>query len=255
MGYVFNFTDAEDAEQAYALPKNRLAADLEKRMLLRMLTPIRRETALDIGCGAGHSLASLLENGFQVTGLDASPYMIDKARKTLGHRAELHTGFAEDLPYDDNSFNHACIIKTLEFVEDPEKAVAEACRVAKDTVFIGIYNRHSVSVTGLRVKRMFANSVFKHARFFTLWNVLAMIRRLAGDVPVSWRSICQFSSAPGKIAYWFERSRMAEKCPFGFFTGVHVILTPRYRTRPLELPLPAEPTGPSVAGLARSKWR
>jgi ubiquinone/menaquinone biosynthesis C-methylase UbiE len=41
------------------------------------------------------------------------------------------------LPFDDNSFNHACLFTSLEFVDDPKKALAEAFRVAKDGCLSG----------------------------------------------------------------------------------------------------------------------
>ncbi len=82
-----------------------------------------------------------LNMGLDVTGLDASPHMLEFARKRLGVRAELRRGVAEDLPFDDNTFNVATLMTTLEFVEDSQKAIEEACRVTKDRIFLGVLNR------------------------------------------------------------------------------------------------------------------
>jgi len=79
---------------------------------------------------------------------------------------DLHRGFAEDLPFDDNSFNYACFITTLEFVDDPRKAIEEACRVAKDRIFIGVLNRYALKGIQLRLKGIFTKSIYNRAQFF-----------------------------------------------------------------------------------------
>ncbi len=253
MGYVFNYNDAIAYEQWCNEPKNKSATELENRLMLNMLEPVRRNRVLDIGCGTGASLFPFIEKGLSVTGLDPSPDMIDIALKKLGNRADLHCGFAEDLPFDDNSFNHACLVKSLEFVEDPKKAIEEACRVAKDKIFIGVLNRHSIRGTQLRVRRIFTKSFYNHARFFSIWELEEIIREILGNVPISWRTVCQFSSPTGRIAQTIEHSDLIQKCPFGAFTGMTVTLVPRFRTRPLELLRQADPEGAAVAGLARTK--
>ena len=79
--YVFNFNDAIAYERWFNNKCNKTAADLEIRLMLNMLKPVRGETLLDIGCGTGKSLLPFFEKGLQVTGLDPSPYMIDLAKK------------------------------------------------------------------------------------------------------------------------------------------------------------------------------
>ena len=183
MGYVFNFNDAIAYERWFNNKRNKTAADLEIRLMLNMLKPVRGETLLDIGCGTGKSLLPFFEKGLQVTGLDPSPYMIDLAKKKLGNRVDLHRGFAEDLPFDDNSFNYASFFTTLEFVQDPQKALEEACRVAKDKIFIGVLNRYALKGLERRVKGMFKESIFNKARFFSIWELKQIIRTILGDVP------------------------------------------------------------------------
>ena len=90
MSYVFDFNDAIDYEKRLNDPKIRFAVDLEKRLMLNALKPLRGESILDIGCGTGSSLQVFLENGLRITGLDPSPYMLDIAQKNIGNRADLH---------------------------------------------------------------------------------------------------------------------------------------------------------------------
>jgi len=241
MGYVFDFNDASNYSCWFDKPQNRFTAGLEFRLVLDMLKPMDGNSLLDIGCGTGASLLPFLDRGLRITGIDPSPYMLDIAIKKVGHRADLHRGFAEDLPFDDNSFNYACFITTLEFVEDPRKAIEEACRVTKDRIFIGALNRHALKCIKLRVKGLFTNSIYSHAQFFSIWKLKKTIRAILGDVPVSWRTVCQFSSASGKISTSIERSSLVQRCPFGAFAGIVFAPVPRFTTRPLSITCRAKP--------------
>ncbi|NVM57565.1 MAG: methyltransferase domain-containing protein, partial [Desulfobacterales bacterium] len=143
MGYVFDLKAAREYDNWYQDPENRFVADLENQLMLRLLEPLRGERVLDIGCGTGRHLLMFLKMGLDITGLDASPHVLKIAKKRLGRHGELHQGVAEDLPFEDNSFNIATLITTLEFVGDVEKALQEACRVAKDRIFLGVLNRYA----------------------------------------------------------------------------------------------------------------
>lgn len=235
MGYVFDFNDAKAYEQWLRNPANLNLVDLKNKLLLDLLRPIPGKTVLDIGCGTGASLNPLIDAGLRATGLDPSPYMLDIASKNLGNRVDFHRGVSEDLPFDDNAFNYACLITTLEFVENPQKAIEEACRVAKDKLFIGVFNRYAIRGIQLRIKGMFTRSIFNRARFFSIWELKQMMHALLGDVPVTWRTACHLPSATGKFANRFERFSLVQRCPFGLFAGMAVTLVPRFTTKPLPL--------------------
>ncbi len=245
MGYVFTTEDARQWDAGCEKPANRFAMELEHELMLGMIQPMRLDTILDIGCGGGLATAYLVRSGLNVTGL--------RSEEHTARRADLHPGVAEDLPFDDNSFHFACLFKTLEFVDDPKKALEEACRVAKYRVFIGMVNPSSFRGSGLRVRRFFGGTVYRHARFLSLWELKGMIREIAGDVPVQWRTVGQLPSRPGRITRFLEQSQYVQRCPFGAFMGISVTLVPRFRTRPLELKTRPKPsTGAVVAGFLGS---
>ncbi len=249
MGYVYTAQDARKWEEWGRRPCRRMAAELENVLMVDMIQPRRRESLLDIGCGAGDTLLPFMELGVEVTGIDPSAPMLDRAREKLGPRADLHQGAAEDLPFEDNAFHYGCLIRTLEFVDDPEKALAEACRVTKYLLFIGVENPHSLKGSGLRVKRMFTRTVYEHARFFSIWDLKQLIRSLMGEVPVSWKTVGQLPSRPGWITRRMEQSDLVRNLPFGAFTAMAVTLFPRFRARPLELTAhPQAPPASIVAG-------
>jgi SAM-dependent methyltransferase len=235
MGHVFDFHDARAYEHCFEDPRNRFEAELESRLMLDMLEPARGESVLDIGCGIGNSLTALVQSGLNVTGIDPSPYMLDISHKRLGSRVELYRGQAEDLPFGDNSFNHACFMTTLEFVQDPALAIEEACRVTKDRLFIGVLNRYAIRGVQRRLAGMFARTLFNHARFFGIWELKRMARTAAGPVPLAWRTVNQFPAAGGSLARNIEQSKIVQRCPFGAFVGMVVTLVPRLHTRPLPL--------------------
>lgn len=53
---------------------------------------------LDVACGTGLSFLPMLERGWQVTGCDLSPAMIEVARTKVGDEVELHVADMRDLP-------------------------------------------------------------------------------------------------------------------------------------------------------------
>lgn len=240
MGYIFNHNDALQYQQYLNLPKIRSSTELEQEMMLRMLKPVRGRRILDIGCGTGSNLIPFLRAGLDITGLDPSSEMLEIASEILEHRAELYPGLAEELPFDDNEFHYVCLNKTLEFVENPQRAIEEACRVAKDQVFVGLINRYSLKASGMRLKRLFTQTFYDKARFFSICDVKVMLYSAVGNVPMKWRTICQIPHPTGRISRFIERLYPVQFSPFGAYAGIMATLMPRYRTTPLELRYAAE---------------
>jgi len=254
MGVVFDLNDAKAYEQWLKSPGNRFFVNFEHRLLLDLLQPMPGKTVLDIGCGTGAGLKLLMEAGLRATGLDPSPCMLDMAAKNLGKRADLHRGVAEDLPFDDNSFNYASLITTLEFVENPQKALEEACRVAKDRIFIGVLNRYAARGIQLRIKGIYTRMIFNRARFFSIWELQQMIHSLLGDVPSTWRTAGHLPAVSGRFVNKFERLSLVQRCPFGMFIGMAVTLLPRFTTQPMTLRYSAKrPTGEATGSLCANR--
>jgi SAM-dependent methyltransferase len=248
MGYVFDFKDSLAYVRSMEKPHNQHVSRLQNRLMFDMLKPKPLESVVDIGCGSGLRLLPFLDMDLQVTGVDPSLYMLDIARKKIGNRCDLHQGIAEDLPFEDNAFNHAILVTTLEFVDDTDKAIEEACRVAKDHLFIGVLNRYSLKSVQRRIAGIFTQSIYNRAHFFSIWEIKRSIQKIMGDVPISWRTVCHFSRT-GDTVNMIERSDLVKRCPFGAFTGVVVTLLPKFKTRPLSLKYPAGQHPDAIAGL------
>ncbi len=249
MGYVFTYDDAAGEEETL----NPYQTDLGTRLMLSMLAPRPGESLLDIGCGTGRNTLPLLDRKLHVTGLDPSPFMLDIADRRLGDRVDLHCGFAEELPFEDNAFNHACLFTSLEYVNDPVKAVEEAARVAKDRVFIGVRNRYALSGFHDRIKGLFTTSIHNRAQFFSVWELKGIVRKILGNPPLKWRTACQFPLLTGRMARSVERNRFVQRSPLGTYIGMVFAPVPSFTTTPLTLQYSIHPTaGSGVAGFARN---
>jgi SAM-dependent methyltransferase len=235
MGTAFDFKDTQAYNRWMDDPRNKVAVESESRLMMEMLAPLHTDTALSIGCCAGVRLAPFVERGVSLTAIDPSPYMLDLFHDYYANRIELYRGRLEDLPFEDNSFNHACLVTTLEFVDHPEKVIEEACRVAKDKLFIGFLNRYALKGVQRRVSGLFRETLFNRANFFSIWELKKVVHKVAGDVPIAWRTVGQLPDPGGFFKDTIEQSRMLQRFPFGAFAGMVVTLVPRFKTRPLAL--------------------
>lgn len=93
------------------------------------------KTLLDIGTGSGLFAEQFAARGLKVTGLDANPEMIPAAQVFVPF-AEFRIGVAEDLPFDDHSFDIVFMGLLLHEVDDLEKAMSEAGRVVNKRIAI-----------------------------------------------------------------------------------------------------------------------
>ena len=78
----------------------QLLADLDAAMLVELRIPHHPPGLVD---AVGTTPLVVLSNQW----FPLVPYMLDLAAKYLCNRVDLHRGVAEDMPFDDNSFNHA----------------------------------------------------------------------------------------------------------------------------------------------------
>jgi len=85
------------------------------------------KSVLSIGCGPAIIEGELQENGFNITGLDISKEALEEAPDSI----RTIVGSAEDMEFEDASFNAAIYVASLQFVNDYGKAIQETARVLK----------------------------------------------------------------------------------------------------------------------------
>jgi SAM-dependent methyltransferase len=206
-----------------------------EKLTLSLLKPQPGERILDIGCGAGNHLLYFSKLGLDITGIDASPYMISMARERLGNRCALNRGLAEDLPYDDNEFDLAVLINTLEFLDDPLQVLREAGRVANRKVFIGVMNGLSWHCLRAKLQAQFSDSLFSHVRFYNLWELKTYVQTAYGRVPVEWSCTQAWPFSMGRMGLFKGDLWNLKHCPFGSFLGFSAQI--KYWARTDKVPL------------------
>ncbi|MBT2214747.1 methyltransferase domain-containing protein [Virgibacillus dakarensis] len=87
---------------------------------------------LDIGCGDGYGSYKLLQSGYNVTGMDLSSEMIQRAKvRVPANEINFLQGNVMNLPFKDQHFDGVMAINILEWTEIPAKALSELKRVVK----------------------------------------------------------------------------------------------------------------------------
>lgn len=89
--------------------------------------------ALDIGCGAGKSTRSLLDLGYDVSGIDLSSESVSLCRTRFGNPDAFKKGSVLDIPFPDSWFVCATAVHVLEHVPDSDmpRAASEIRRVLR----------------------------------------------------------------------------------------------------------------------------
>ena len=89
----------------------------------------------DVGCGTGTLTFDLARFAREVVGIDQSREMLQQAKSTARLRniqnAEFRLGNALKLPLATRSFDAAFCVMVLHFLAEPERAIAELCRITR----------------------------------------------------------------------------------------------------------------------------
>ncbi len=90
--------------------------------------------AVDVGCGTGDLIPTLLSKADTVVGVDRSEKMLEQARKNLSSesaRLSLRLGDLEHLPLGDNEADFAVASMVMHHLSSPPDAINEIHRVLK----------------------------------------------------------------------------------------------------------------------------
>ena len=88
------------------------------------------DRVLDIGCGEGTRLNTLLSRNKSGYGVDINPYAISLAKKQYPHH-KFYLSKSGSLPFGSNSFDIVYSAFVLEHTSDPEIFIKEMVRVCK----------------------------------------------------------------------------------------------------------------------------
>ena len=109
---------------------------------LRWLNPPAGRRWLDVGCGSGALVETVLAlaKPAEVVGIDTSEGFLAGARgRVADPRAEFRIGDAQSLPFPDRRFDAVVSGLMLNFVPDPARAVVDFVRVATPGAMVAAY--------------------------------------------------------------------------------------------------------------------
>jgi SAM-dependent methyltransferase len=101
------------------------------------------DRVLDIACGSGNAAIPAAKIGAEVTGLDLVPELLEAGRETaaeVGVEIKWIEGDAEQVPFEDGSFDVVISTVGIMFAPDHRLAAREAARVLRPGGRIGLAN-------------------------------------------------------------------------------------------------------------------
>ncbi|HYJ91556.1 MAG TPA: class I SAM-dependent methyltransferase [Pyrinomonadaceae bacterium] len=110
---------------------------------------------LDVACGAGTASIAAARAGADITGVDIAQNLIDQAianAEQAGVTATFEVGDAEELPYEDDSFDLVMTMFGAMFAPRPDVTASELKRVCKPGGVIAMANWTPEGFTGQTFK-------------------------------------------------------------------------------------------------------
>jgi len=83
---------------------------------------------LDVACGSGFAAALAAARGAVVSGIDATPELLEIARERVPD-GDFRVGAMDELPYEDAALDVVTCVNGFQFAVDPGVAIGEAARV------------------------------------------------------------------------------------------------------------------------------
>lgn len=115
-----------------------------RQLALQGLTILPDTKVLDLCCGSGQATQFLVQYSQNVTGLDASPLSLKRARQNVP-QAQYAEAFAEDMPFADNSFDlvHTSVAMHEMQAEQLRQIIKEVYRVLKPGGVFALVDFHA----------------------------------------------------------------------------------------------------------------
>ncbi len=151
----------------FTTPLGQYVAMQEQQLLRSALAEHPPAKALEVGAGTGFATQVLVAMGWDVVAVEPSAAMRKVGEQKLP-AVQWVDAFAEALPFPAQSFELLLFFTTLEFVNDPRRALQEAWRVLKPAgaLLIGFLEAESPWVALYRHRADLGELPWTAARFY-----------------------------------------------------------------------------------------
>ncbi len=168
--------------------------------LYQMVLQTEPRTVLDAGCGEGFVIDHFSKKNpsFQLTGVDLSEEAVAYATEHFGDAARFRKGSVYKLPFSDNSFDTVLCSEVLEHLEDPERAINELKRVARNYVVITVPREPYFKWLNNIGKALRISPDPGHVNFWTRETFQEFIREHLDNPVFDWKYLYQLACAEVK---------------------------------------------------------
>lgn len=160
-------------------------------------------TILDVGCGPGLYLAALTQLGYHVAGVDGNSVFIQEARQITDQVYQADLDVQGLTQFGAESFETILLLDILEHVEDDEKLLREAARVARRNVLISVPTK---APEGLHDTQLMLGSYSDptHRRYYSFEDLQTLLQK-AGFTDFRVVSALGFTPVLFAIFPWYLR--------------------------------------------------
>jgi 2-polyprenyl-3-methyl-5-hydroxy-6-metoxy-1,4-benzoquinol methylase len=185
---------------------------------------------LDIGCAFGYFLVQARLNGWDISGLERSPYAVEYAKKTFS--LDIHQGTLEENQFSDNFFQVITLFDVIEHVISPTSALQHIHRILQPG---GVLVITTPNESGLLRKIMgrhwFHFKPLEHNFFFSKESlskylqkngfeiILVQQCKKIVDIEFMINRAFHYNSQLPKIVQWISGNHHWKQKPFSFPTG------------------------------------
>jgi SAM-dependent methyltransferase len=157
--------------------------------LLDRITIRPGQDVLDVAAGTGNAALRAASRGGRVTGLDLAPELFVTARRRAFEQGVDITwvqGDAEDLPFDNDSFDHVLSVFGVQFAPRHEVTATELDRVCRPGGQVGLINWTPAGVIGefFAIMSRYLPTPPSYASSPPLWGDEDHVRHLFADTGI-----------------------------------------------------------------------
>ncbi len=163
-----------------------VAAQMVAEELCEAVDVLPGQRVLDVACGAGNGAIAAARRGAEAVGLDYVPELLERAReRAAAERFEIEfvEGDAQDLPFDDGSFDVVISTFGAMFAPDQEQTASELLRACCSGGKIGMANWPPRGLVGGGMFKITAEHAPPPPGVLppVLWGTEERLRELFGD--------------------------------------------------------------------------